>query len=160
MVALCYASGYFPALSCFLSAVLLIISFSTLQGKEISPGSYSYRETTGEVTTYFSWKLEEHEQQIRVTVHEKKKSFVNFCSADGTTWRWQFKDTNNNHYIIAERQGDELKIAGVRSGEVYEETVDLDERPWYQPLSYSLRNFLGSEEESMIVIEVSWGRNN
>jgi hypothetical protein len=76
------------------------------------------------------------------------------------TWRWQFKDTNNNHDIIAERQGDELKIAGVRSGEVYEETVDLDERPWYQPLSYSLRNFLGSEEESMIVIEVSWGRNN
>jgi SAM-dependent methyltransferase len=55
----------------------------------------------------------------------------------------------SNHNIIAERQGDELKISGVRYGEVYEETVELEERPWYQPLSYSLRNFLGSEAESM-----------
>ena len=149
MFALCYASGHFLVLSCFLSGALLIITFSTLQGKEIPPGSYSYRETIGEVTTYFYWKLEEQEQQRIVTVHEKKKSFVNLCSVDGTTWRWQLKDTDNNHDIIAERQGDQLKISGVRYGEVYEETVELDERPWFQPLSYSLRNFLGSKEESM-----------
>jgi hypothetical protein len=55
----------------------------------------------------------------------------------------------SNHDIIAKRQGDELNISGVRYGEVYEETVELEERPWYQPLSYSLRNFLGSEAESM-----------
>jgi hypothetical protein len=149
MFALCYTSEYFLALSCFLSAALLIISPSTLQGKEIPAGTYSYRETMGEVTTYFYWQLEEQEQQRIVTVHEKKKSFVNLCSVDGATWRWQLKDTDNNHDIIAERQGDELKISGVRYGEVYEETVELDERPWFQPLSYSLRNFLGSEEESM-----------
>ncbi len=149
MFPLCYPSRYISALSCFLSASLLIVSFSTLQGKEIPPDSYSYRETTGEITTYFYWKLEAHEQQRIVTVHEKEKSFVNYCSADGTTWRWQFKDTDNNQDILAERQGDELKITGVRYGEVYENTVELDERPWYQPLSYSLRNFLHSEEESM-----------
>jgi hypothetical protein len=149
MFALCYASGYFSALSCFLSAALLIISPATLQGTEIPSGSYSYRETIGEVTTYFYWQLEEQEQQRIVTVHEKKKSFVNLCLADGATWRWQLKDTDNNHDIIAERQGDELKISGIRYGEVYEETVELDERPWFQPLSYSLRDFLGSEEESM-----------
>jgi hypothetical protein len=140
---------FFLALSCFLSAALLIISPSTLQGTEIPSGSYSYRETMGEVTTYFYWQLEEQEQQRIVTVHEEMKFFVNLCSADGATWRWQLKDTDNNHDIIAERQGDELKISGIRYGEVYEETVELDERPWYQPLSYSLRDFLGSEGESM-----------
>jgi hypothetical protein len=140
---------FFHALSCFVSAALLIFSSSTVQGTEIPSGIYSYRETIGEVTTYFNWKLEEQEQQRIVTVHEKMKSFVNFCSADGATWRWQVKDADNNHDIIAERQGDELKLSGVRYGEVYEETVELDERPWYQPLSYSLRNFLDSEGESM-----------
>jgi hypothetical protein len=68
---------FFLALSCFISAALLIISPSTLQGEEIPAGTYSYRETVGEVTTYFYWHLEEQEQQRIVTVHEKKKSFVN-----------------------------------------------------------------------------------
>jgi hypothetical protein len=140
---------FFLALSCFLSAALFIVSPVTLQGTEIPSDIYSYRETIGEVTTYFYWKLEEQEQQRIVTVDEKKKSFVNFCSADGATWRWQLKDTNNNHDITAERQGDELKLSGIRFGEVYKETIELDERPWYQPLSYSLRDFLGSEGKSM-----------
>lgn len=62
---------YFSALCCVLSAVLLILSSSIVQGKEVPPGVYTYQET-----------------------------------------------------------------------------VELDERPWYQPLSYSLRQFLGSERES------------
>jgi hypothetical protein len=71
---------FFLALSCFLSAALLIISPSTLQGTEIPSGSYSYRETMGEVTTYFYWQLEEQEQQRIVTVHEEMKFFVNLFS--------------------------------------------------------------------------------
>ncbi len=137
------------ALSCVLYALFLVFSCPALQGQEIPAGVYSYREKVGEVITPFYWKLEEEDQRRIVSVYEKEKSFINICSADGATWQWQLKDPDKKHDIIAKRQGNELKISGIRNGKTYEETVELDDRPWYQPLSFSLRNFLGSKEKSI-----------
>jgi hypothetical protein len=143
------ASVNFSAFICLLSVAFLIFSSFTLQAKEISAGIYTYRETVGETTTSFYWKVEEKEQQKIVSVEEKGKSFINLCSDDGATWEWQLTDSDNKHDVIAKRQGNELTISGTCDGKTCEETVELDERPWYQPLSYSLRNFLSSDRKSI-----------
>lgn len=140
---------YISVLSCVLSGVVLILSSLNVHGKEVPPGVYTYRETAGKIITPFYWKVEEKEQQRLVSVYEKGKSFINLCSTDGATWQWQLKDSAKKNDINAKRQGNELKISGIRNGETYQETVELDERPWFQPLSYSLRAFLDSEQESI-----------
>jgi hypothetical protein len=110
---------------------------------------HSYRETVGNASIYFYWQIEETGQQRTIFVHEKNKAFVISCSDTGETRRYQVKDSDKNHDILAARQDDELKISGIRHGKVYSETVKLDKRPWYQALSYSLRTFLKSEDDAM-----------
>ena len=48
------------------------------------------------------------------------------------------------HDIIAARKGDSIHIEGMRFGKEYSKTINIDERPWYQPLSFSLGDFLDS----------------
>lgn len=139
----------FSALSCTLTAFLLIFSSSTLQTTEITGEIYSYNETVGEISVPFYWKIEERNQQKIISVQENGKSFFNFCSSDGETWEWQFTDSDKEHDVIAKRVGDELKITGICNGKNCDKTIQLDERPWYQPLSYSLRNFLQSGQKSI-----------
>lgn len=139
---------YFSALSFVLSFVCLVFTPFVLQGKEVSSGVYSYQEAVGEVILPFEWKVEIKEQYRIVSVYEKNKSFINECLIDGSTWQWQLKD-GEKHNIIAERHDNELKISGIRNGESYKKTVQIDDRPWYQPLSYSLKNFLISKDKSM-----------
>ncbi len=134
-------------LSCFVTALMLFPL--SCQGQEIPAGVYSYRQTEGEVVTPFYWKVEKQGPQRLVSVYEKEKSFINLCAVDGATLEWQLKDPDKNLDITARRQGNMLNISGLRDGENYAETVDIDDRPWYQPLSYSLRKFLGSKETSM-----------
>lgn len=140
------------ALPCVVSVVgvvLLTIFPVTVQGQDTPAPVHSYSETVGNASTYFYWQMEETGRQRTISVQEKNKTFVISCSDKGETRRYQVEDSDNNHDILAERQDDELVISGIRNGKVYSETVKLDERPWYQALSYSLRTFLESENESM-----------
>jgi len=139
---------HFSALSFVLSFLCLVFSPFVLHGKEVSSGVYAYQEAVGEVILPFEWKVDVQEQIRIVSVYEKNKSFINSCFVDGSTWKWQLKD-GEKHNIIAERRDNELKISGIRNGESYEKTVQIDDRPWYQPLSYSLRNFLSNLDQSM-----------
>ncbi len=139
----------FSALNCVLITFLLVFSSSTLQAKEIAGGIYSYNETVGEISAPFYWIVEERKQQKIISIHEEGKSFINFCSGDGRTWEWQLIDSDNEHNIVAKRVGNELKITGICNGKNCDKTMQLDERPWYQPLSYSLRNFLQSDKKSI-----------
>jgi hypothetical protein len=147
------AAGYtirrFFALRRVLCTLLLLIFPFSVQGQDPAAPVHSYRETVGNASTYFSWRLEQTEQQRIISVQEKNTTFVISCSDTGETRRYQVKDSDNNHDILAERQDDELKISGIRQGKAYDKTVKIDKRPWYQALSYSLRTFLESEDKAM-----------
>ena len=137
----------FAPASWVLAAFFLVFPSFGLQAKEISTAVYTYRETVGEKVSSYSWQVEEKGPQRIVSVYEEGKTFINSCAPDGSTRQWQLKD--DKHDIIAKRQGNTLHISGVRNGESYNETVEIDERPWFQPISYSLRNFLSSQETAM-----------
>ncbi len=106
-------------------------------------GVYTYVERTGDREIEFYWKAVVKDTQVLVHVFEEGKSFFNICTSDGATLKWKIKN-RDRHNITAVRKGDSLYISGIRNGELYEKTVTIDSRPWYQPLSFSLGNFLDS----------------
>lgn len=133
---------------CFLVSVILVLCSSQLDANECLTDTYTYRERVGEVEKTFSWRLEMKGQMRNVLVYDQGISFINSCLADGSTSYWQLEE-GDNHKIVAKRHGNKLSISGIRDGELYDEIIELDERPWYQPLSYSLRGFLHSDKESV-----------
>lgn len=109
----------------------------------IPQGVYNYLERDGQKIIPFNWKAEVASNGIVITVNEHGKTFYNLCAADGETLMWHMQ-IEGKHDISAVRKGENLHIEGIRFGEEYSKTVTIDERPWYQPLSFSLGSFLNS----------------
>jgi hypothetical protein len=116
---------------------------STTAAQNIPKGIYSYLEVDGDQTIPFNWKAEEESDGIVISVNEQGKTFYNLCTADGETLKWHMQ-IEDKHDITAIRKDNLLHIEGIRFGKEYSKTVTIDERPWYQPLSFSLGNFLDS----------------
>ncbi len=136
------------------SLAATIIFFSSAKAQTDSPapssevpeGIFEYHEIVGEKTIPFSWEAEQKQDKIAITVFEEDKFFYNLCTADGATLEWRF-EKKGVHDITAIRKDNSLHLSGSRSGEEFSKEVTIDERPWYQPLSFSLRNFLDTNEK-------------
>lgn len=131
--------------------VILIFPFTSfssitdIQAKDIPEGIFGYKETVGEKISPFNWEAQETKDGVVIKVFENLKSFHNFCLEDGSTVKWTIEE-QEKYDIIAERKGNTLHIQGTLFGETVDENITIDERPWYQPLSYSLGNFLNSDK--------------
>ena len=112
----------------------------------IPEGIFDYQERVGNTIIPFNWQAEENEDGVSITVFEDKKAFYNLCTPDGNTLKWKIVE-EGKHDITAIRRGDQLHISGIRNGKEYNDVIKIDERPWYQPLSFSLGKFLNSTEE-------------
>ncbi len=137
--------------SALLTIIVLSVTILTCHAADethknnIPTGVYTYQEKVGEKAIPFSWQAEQDGQSVAISVVEENKVFVNHCSTDGSTFKWVFK-VDGKHDLIAERHENTLTIEGLLNGEKHQETYKIDERPWYQPLSFSLQDFLNSEE--------------
>lgn len=95
----------------------------------------TYMETTGGVTTYFSWTLEQA-NSVTVTVREENELYVNRCDRLGTTFEWHYSDTDSD--ITASRSNNIIEIRGKFHGEDVNARHEIDSVPWYQTLAYAL----------------------
>ena len=107
--------------------------------------SYLYQERNGVKVKEFLWNRSSSTQEELVTVNEEGATLVNHCDLSGQTLAWHFKQGTLID-IHARREGNLLKLTGILRGERVERTEPLDDRPWYQTLSFSLRGFLSSGE--------------
>lgn len=128
------------------SSLICLLGIAGAEG--IPEKSYKYQEEVGDKVIPFSWEIKESEGQVLVTVYEKDKSFFNVCSDDGVTTKWRFYH-RAKHDIVVRRQGNQLYVTGTKEGDSYKKTFEIDGRPWFQSLSYSLGNFLRSEEKTI-----------
>lgn len=133
-----------------LSTVLLsfFLLFPVIICSETVSGVYTYQEKVGDTIIPFYWKVERSGGRVKVIVYEEEKSFINSCSENGATWEWRFV-YKNKHDINAVRNGNVLTISGTKGGKKVERVIELDDRPWFQPLSYSLREFLDSSKKEV-----------
>lgn len=131
---------------------IVVSASSTIAGTKYSTdlprGFFGYIERVGEKESSFNWQAQKENGLILIRVFEENKKFLNFCRNNGETQKWRIV-VENKHDITAERNGNTLHIYGTRFGESYDTTVEIDERPWYQPLSFSLGNFLDSDRQKI-----------
>ncbi|MFZ5764092.1 MAG: hypothetical protein ACOY4H_00680 [Thermodesulfobacteriota bacterium] len=125
-------------LTALLSLQLLLLAVTpAISGSEI----YRYTEQHGVMTTFFDWQLH-HSDDDTVTIISRgdRTHYINVCEQNGATisWRMQGKDTD----ISARREDNTLFIAGSDAGKAIDRKIILDDLPWFQPLSYSLRHLL------------------
>ena len=73
---------------------------------------------------------------------------MNYCDRSGSTFQWQFQHADTN--IHAKRKANKLYMYGKSKGQKVNRVFQLDDSPWYQPLSFSLRDFLTSERSSVV----------
>lgn len=73
---------------------------------------------------------------------------TNICTANGDTLEWIFREGERTR-LHAWRQDGQIYLKGIFNGEEVEKSKKIDDRPWYQSLSYSLRDFLGSPDQKI-----------
>ena len=112
----------------------------------ISVGVFKYQERVGDPLISFDWQAEETEEGIVIRVEEEGKSFYNLCRPDGATLKWRFMAAGK-HDITAERINNTLSIRGFHYNKEIAEDIPIDDRPWFQPLSFSLSSFINSSED-------------
>lgn len=95
-----------------------------------------YAEQTGKKQSFFTWRMEQKEE-VTIVADDGTTRYVTECAANGATKEWRREQPGMK--IRAERQGNTLRIAITADSERTETRFPLDDCPWYQPLSFSLR---------------------
>jgi len=114
----------------------------------IPSGTYKYLETSGEQTSQFYWHISYPEELVEIKVDSTEYKTVNRCRKDGETVFWSARK-GDGQTVSAVRNGHELAVTRVENGKQSVKTYKIDERPWFQPISYSLHDFLASDRESI-----------
>lgn len=136
---------------CFIVALCvvgIVTVFSEAKGSPVSDTQLHpaalYLESTGMKEKTFQWRHPTVQEEV-IIVNEEDAAFVNHCDRAGSTYAWDFQQGRQT-VIHAVREGNVLRISGTLRGKPIDTAQTIDERPWFQPLSFSLRSFLDSPE--------------
>ena len=125
----------FRAIVPFILALLLLTAIGS------ASQVFRYREQTGlDVTTYL-WRVEPGTRGYTVIHQQGEETFRSRCTEDGATLHWRYTRPPDTD-VQAERAGDRILLSGRLEGELIDRDVVIDERPWFQPLSFSLQRML------------------
>ena len=109
--------------------------------------SYRYRQQTGRNEECFEWSLEHREEPLLQAIGPEQRHQT-LMEPNMATRRWYLDHPENSTHVAVWREGDELLLQGQWRGEPLDKTLQIDDAPWFQALSVSLRPFLTGSEES------------
>lgn len=127
-------------------SILLCILFPVHTASGSQQEQHTYLVTKGDDRYISTWELE---QGDTVTIRSKQNDemFVTTCSKAGETLMMEASSRKEN--IRAWRTEDTLHINGTIDGKEINKSFTIDNAPWYQPLTYSLKEFLSSERNQV-----------
>jgi hypothetical protein len=101
---------------------------------------FRYLEQTGTDSFIFTWRLEREPDTATLTgvPRQGREIFRSRNTAAGDTLAWQYTRQPDTD-VRAERDGDHIRLSGRFQGRKVDEVRAIDDRPWFQPLSFSLR---------------------
>lgn len=129
---------------------ITVLLVSTGQTQSSCIEQHRYRSTTNKTSELIHWCLQIKDDVHIITAEQDKIVFTNHCNLSGETRYWKMKDPETD--LTAERKNNILFLEGKVSGREIKKKFSLDNCPWYQPLTYSLRDFLASDRQ----VEVFW----
>ncbi len=127
--------------------LLLAAAGTSPAARASGPAGFIYREQTGDEMHEYEWQLKRQGDQVVITSREPDKFFETTCAPDGSTLRWEYH-AEDGSMVVAHRQGDTLIVERNGKGKQEKSAEKLDARPWYQPLSFSLRTVAAGEPQA------------
>jgi hypothetical protein len=99
--------------------------------------THTYRQIDGDGSVSdFQWSCTGLDP-VTIESDSDQERFLNVCRADGGTLRWKVERSDGS--VNARRERNAIVFGGELDGASVDRTVKIDEVPWYQALSYSLR---------------------
>lgn len=114
---------------------------SLVNGSE--PEHYQYESKIDETRLSVDWKLEKG-TEYSLTFRTVEELSITIMKPDGETVRWEYQHYEDRTNIIAERQDNCIHVRGTLKGKSIKRDEAVDDAPWYQALSFSLRPFVMS----------------
>ena len=118
-------------------------TFNRLLGCPPDAPVFRYLEQTGTDSCIFTWRLERERDTATLSVVQRQGSetFLSRNTAAGETLAWQYVHQPDTD-VRAEREDDRIRLSGRFQGKTVDEVHAIDDRPWFQPLSFSLQRML------------------
>lgn len=113
----------------------------------IPAATYHYLEQSEKGASHIEWQISYHGDLVEITVESGEYKTFNSCRLDGETIFWSVSRSDGLE-VSAERKNDVLIISQATTRGQKTVEYEIDGRPWYQPLSYSLVELLASERHS------------
>lgn len=125
----------------FCCSVIVLCFAVGSQASGLSVEQHRYLKKTGTKTQFFDWRLEKGSDLVLTSVLGTEHD-VTRMKADFSTYSWTVDDPAVGTHLSVSRNGKTLIMHGMFKGKKIQRTVTIDEDPWYQALSISLRQFV------------------
>lgn len=114
-----------------------------------SPASqvYRYREQTRDASFTFAWCADRNQDSVTVTQYQRNGIFRSVNTMEGATISWQYVQHPDTD-IRVERHGDHLRFSGLFAGKLIDRSQVIDNRPWYQSLTFCLQQMVAREQQA------------
>ena len=110
---------------------------------------YHYREVTGNTIKEVKWHLFKADRYTLVYTASNEKH-VTITDENYNTLSWHVIAQDGQTDLTATRVGDVIKIEGRFKGAPVDKHLEIDERPWYQATSLSLRGLIASQDDKRL----------
>ncbi len=111
---------------------------------------FEYREQTGKESFIYQWRTEPIKNGVTITVvqHQGQEVYTSVNTKEGETLSWRYVHKPDTE-VAARREGERIVFTGTWEGQAVQREERIDERPWYQPLSFSLSRMLAHNRSAV-----------
>ena len=132
------------------SCILLLCGLFMLPGQVAGSTAeeHLYLRKTGDESSYFNWRLEPG-TSLRLITDLQQERDITRMNADLETREWSVKDPAQKIDLQVTRRDNSLLMTGLFKGSTISREVSIDDAPWYQALSLSLRQFTNPNRDHL-----------
>jgi hypothetical protein len=132
------------------SCILLLCGLFMLPGQAAGSTAeeHLYLRKTGAESSYFNWRLEPG-TLLRLITDLQQERDITRMNADLETREWSVKDPAQKIDLQVTRRDNSLLMTGLFKDSTISRKVSIDDAPWYQALSLSLRQFINPNRDHL-----------
>ncbi|MFO7714527.1 hypothetical protein [Desulfosarcina sp.] len=134
---------------CLVGALFCAAAATSVAAPEMPEEIHFYREVTGESVKEVSWRLRKGALLV-LTYSSPVERHVTTTGPDYDTRHWQVVAENGQTDLSAERMNHTIVVHGRFEGSPVDKRLEIDDSPWYQATSLSLREMVSSDDTERV----------
>ena len=133
-------------------SLLLLFMWAAQDADALVTETYSYLEKKGSTSIPIQWQLERGDH-LTVTYTRADEAHTTRNDLSFATYQWELRKPSKETRVVAKREGNMIRLEGLFRGEPIYRNLSIDEAPWYQSVTLSLRSLVLSDQPK---IEFWW----